>query len=809
MHEILTQDGLLANLLDTKPYSAAYKHLGEMVSSLTHRYPDIVVLEIGKSGIPSNVLVILKPLTKFRYIGAGTGTATHHVLRNLASVYKSYTFTDINPDIIKEAKDGFSKTSRMIFRTLDIRSSPELQGFEPHTYDLIVAANVFHATTELSESLANARRLMKPGGYLLMVDITNTKQSRLDFIFGALPGWWDSITKEREPSPILSRSSWDFLLRDCGFSGIENHPPLTDSDLQTYDLILSRYMNDTMNVLDQPLSPAFRELGPWLSDTPIRIIGGATPTSSQILEDIKHSLPKRSIVSYQTIREIPKESKVSYVILSELDSSLFASLDERTFNNLKVLFASARTILWLTTSAYTENPYQAMVVGFTRSLRQEYPEVCLQILDFQDTSDISGVELATSLLRLETTPDLMPTDFLWTTEPEVRVQGGNKYIPRVKADIPRNLRYNSRRRLILQQTSLDSNVVNIIPGHESGQYYFQISGDIPVPSDSSMQSSWVFLRVQQSFLQAICVGDSGFLYLVLGKVLGTQKSVIALCESNSSLVKVPIQWTFPCSPERPSEYLAAVAANLLATLLLATVPPRKYVLVNEPFKFIIGPLIKQAAERKVGLRLTTTDKTRLNEQEIDNWVLLHRRPTQRAIQRTLNADIHSFWDLSTEQGPDSLGNKLSASVPGGCFRRTYADLLHSLSAYTGEEVTLKRFLKTAASNISATDIVPFQSISVSKIMETSTQLDRCILLDWTTVTSLPTLIQPIDSSDIFADQKTYVLFGLTGDLGRGLCRWMVRHGARYIVLASRNPKIDQAWIDMIKDEGATVQTHAV
>lgn len=49
MHGILTEDELLRSLLDSKSYTASYKHLGEMVSSLTHRYPDIEVLEIGGS----------------------------------------------------------------------------------------------------------------------------------------------------------------------------------------------------------------------------------------------------------------------------------------------------------------------------------------------------------------------------------------------------------------------------------------------------------------------------------------------------------------------------------------------------------------------------------------------------------------------------------------------------------------------------------------------------------------------------------------------------------------------------------------
>jgi hybrid polyketide synthase/nonribosomal peptide synthetase ACE1 len=697
----------------------------------------------------------------------------------------------------------------MTFRPLDINSSPESQGFKPHTYDLVVAANVFHATKKLSETLTNVRSLLKPGGYLLIVDITDTKQSRLDFIFAALPGWSDAINEERGLSPIVSWSSWESLLRDHGFSGIEYHSPLADSDLRASNLIVSRYMDDMINMLDEPLSPAFQDLDPWSSDTPITVIGGATPASTQVLEDIRHSLPKRSILSYQTTKSIPRKNKGSYIVLSELDSPLFASLDEESLSSLKVLFTSARTILWVTFGAYTENPYQAMVVGFTRTLRQEYPEVCLQILDFQDISDVSGVEVATSLLRLETTPDMRPTDLLWTTEPEIRLQGGSKYLPRVKADIPRNLRYNSRNRRILQQTPLDSNIVSIIPGPESSQYHFQASKGIPSRSNRFIESGWVQLEVQHSLLRAVSVGSSGFLYLVHGKVFGTQTNVVALSESHSSIVKVPVRWTLPCSPEMPVQYLSALAAVSLASLILANVPSRRTIVVNEPFDFLIGPLVKQAAERNVNVRLTTTDKTRLIDKSIANWVLLHPRPTQNMISRTLDTNIHSFWDLSTDQGLDSLGNKLAASLPVDCFKRTRGDLLRPLSTYNGDETAFQALLETAANSISTTDIVPCQSISVSSITETPEQLDDCTWLDWTTVTSLPTLVQPIDSTDLFADQKTYVLFGLTGDLGRGLCRWMVQHGARYVVLASRNPKIDPAWLDMMKDEGATVKTQSM
>lgn len=697
----------------------------------------------------------------------------------------------------------------MAFRTLDISSSPEIQGFKPHTYDVVIVANVFHATENIPGALTNVRSLLKPGGYLLIVDITNTKQSRLDFIFGALPSWWNSTSKERGPSPIVPWSTWDSLLREHDFSGIEYDSPLADSGLRASDLIVTRYMNDKMNILDQPMSPAFRELSPWLSDTPITVIGGASHASTQVLAGIRRSLPYRSIQSYQTIKDIPGENKGSYIILSELDRPLFSSFDEEILSGLKILFMSSRNILWITRGAYTDDPYQAMVVGFTRTLRQENPEICLQILDFHHTSEVCGVEVAASLLRIETTPDLRPTDLLWTTEPEIRLIGGSKYLPRVKADISRNLRYNSRNRRILEQTPLESKIVSLILGLASDQYYFQTSCSTPNSSNNSIPSNWVLLEVQHSLLHAVCVGPSGFLYVVHGKILGTQTNIVALSESHSSIVKVPIGWTLQCSSERPVEYVSALAANILASLILADVPSKRTIVVNEPFDSLIRPLIKEAADRNVNLRLTTTDKTRLVENSYANWTLLHPRPTQSIINRTLETSIHSFWNLSTEQGPDSLGNKLAASLPVDCFKRTRADLLRPLSSFNGDDTGCVGCLNTAAGGISSEDIGSYQPISVSSITNAPNQLDDWTLLDWTTVTSLHTLVQPIDSTDLFADQKTYVLFGLTGDLGRGLCRWMVRHGARYIVLASRNPKIDQAWLDMMKDEGAIIQTRSM
>ncbi|KAI8177599.1 beta-ketoacyl synthase domain-containing protein [Colletotrichum sp. SAR 10_75] len=52
-------------------------------------------------------------------------------------------------------------------------------------------------------------------------------------------------------------------------------------------------------------------------------------------------------------------------------------------------------------------------------------------------------------------------------------------------------------------------------------------------------------------------------------------------------------------------------------------------------------------------------------------------------------------------------------------------------------------------------------------------------IDWKAEKPLLAKIRPIDSGNLFVNDKTYLLVGLAGDLGRSLARWMVLHGARY------------------------------
>ncbi|NEP63807.1 MAG: SDR family NAD(P)-dependent oxidoreductase, partial [Symploca sp. SIO2G7] len=108
----------------------------------------------------------------------------------------------------------------MDYQTLDIEVDPTTQGFESHQYDVIIAANVLHATTNMKQTLSHVRQLLAPGGMLVLYEAT-TRTRYTDLIFGLLEGWWKFSDYELRPDyPLLSRSQWQKVLSETGFTQI-------------------------------------------------------------------------------------------------------------------------------------------------------------------------------------------------------------------------------------------------------------------------------------------------------------------------------------------------------------------------------------------------------------------------------------------------------------------------------------------------------------------------------------------------------------------------------------------------------------
>ena len=154
-------------------------------------------------------------------VGAGTGSATAAVLPELPDGRFDYTYTDISAGFFAEAEERFGGREASIdYQVLDVEMDPAAQGFDYHSYDLVIASNVLHATRYLSETLEHCRKLLAPSGCLVALENLRG-QGWLDLTFGQLDGWWRFADSYRPHHALASPAVWRQALTDAGFEGVE------------------------------------------------------------------------------------------------------------------------------------------------------------------------------------------------------------------------------------------------------------------------------------------------------------------------------------------------------------------------------------------------------------------------------------------------------------------------------------------------------------------------------------------------------------------------------------------------------------
>ena len=152
-------------------------------------------------------------------VGAGTGGTTGAVVEALPAGRFEYVYTDVSAGFFAGAVERFGAGEGMEYRVLDVERDPVEQGFRAHGYDVVVAANVLHATRDVGESLGHCRRLLAPGGLLVGLEGTGV-QGWLDLTFGMLEGWWRfgaGADGYRSEYPLMGGGEWRRALGDAGY----------------------------------------------------------------------------------------------------------------------------------------------------------------------------------------------------------------------------------------------------------------------------------------------------------------------------------------------------------------------------------------------------------------------------------------------------------------------------------------------------------------------------------------------------------------------------------------------------------------
>ncbi|KAL7916739.1 putative PKS-NRPS protein [Trichoderma velutinum] len=233
-------------------FQRANGFMGRIAKQVAHRYPRMKILEIG----------------------AGTGGATKGILESLGTTFESYTFTDISTGFFEAAAEAFAPwVDKMIFKPLNAENDVIEQGYQEKTYDFIIASNVLHATKTLSETMRNVRLLLKPGGQLLLLEVTS-EIVRVKLMMAGLSGWWLGGDDGRRYGPTITRDQWDSLLKDTGFSGVDHViNDFVDESKYMTSVMISQAVDSDVALLRQPLLTSSEH--PVWTCPPITIVGGA------------------------------------------------------------------------------------------------------------------------------------------------------------------------------------------------------------------------------------------------------------------------------------------------------------------------------------------------------------------------------------------------------------------------------------------------------------------------------------------------------------------------------------------------------
>ncbi|MBN6544819.1 SDR family NAD(P)-dependent oxidoreductase, partial [Streptomyces bryophytorum] len=168
-------------------------------------------------------------------VGAGTGGTSAMVFRRLRpyrDAVAEYRYTDLSPAFLQHAEDTYGPDNPYLaYGLLDIERPPADQDVDLGAYDLVIAANVVHATSRIHRTLGHIKSLLRPNGILLLNELTRN-QLWVHLVFGLLDGWW--LTEDKAlriaGSPVLTVPAWRGALSGTGFDAVA-FPLGADRDL--------------------------------------------------------------------------------------------------------------------------------------------------------------------------------------------------------------------------------------------------------------------------------------------------------------------------------------------------------------------------------------------------------------------------------------------------------------------------------------------------------------------------------------------------------------------------------------------------
>ncbi|KAF4634027.1 hypothetical protein G7Y89_g4083 [Cudoniella acicularis] len=781
--EILQQNSMLDRLYQEGfGFGEANGHVSKTVAQISHQYPHLRILEIG----------------------AGTGGTTLSVLKGLNNKFGSYHFTDISAAFLERARSKFAALGeRIIYMKLDIENDTTNQGFENQSFDLIIASNVLHATRILKTTMINVRRLLRPGGFLLLMEVTG-KHLMNTLIMSGLPGWWLGKDDGRIYAPTIPSVQWNRILEQTGFSGTDRI-----QENATLSVILTQAIDATVEAFRKPLM--FKEMIPVPKK--LVLVGGKTLRSAKVLGEIQKLLKGwfDKIENPSRVEDIDFTTKsfatMATLCVTDFDEPFFQVLSARRLKALQILLEKSRHLLWATSNCRSGNPLSNMMIGLARSIQSEMSHFSFQTLDFEDLGEEvpasrTALHLVNHMLRMFLSSSAKLThNLMWTTEPELLIRGDILMIPRIIANTELNNRLNSSRRPITEVCALSTSAIEVRLKEDNETWFFRkVSIMLGIPVVKPLLT----IRVKYSLLYSIRVFGNTYLFPCYGKIISTGENVLCLSRSNASIVALSDSWLIKCqcSDKDTLQRFSAFTSNLIARNILESGSDTGTTAIHEAGYDLKQTLLYNNKATGGQRKLLFVEREKCPNGDRDS-INIHPNASMRELREAFPQNFRTFFECSSSQEVVDL---VAIAFPKVC--------VHTPSwIFAAEPKICPKYDSTVLQTLLPADRFFYDSglhresrlTSTSILTASMDKQHHKTILSWQTDEKVSITINPLDPRALFSAFKTYFLVGLTGDLGRSLAGWMILHGARYIVLASRNPQIPDRWLTEMERGGATIK----
>lgn len=336
-----------------------------------------------------------KRTIKIVEIGAGTGSTSAHVLPQLSDKNVDYLFTDISPAFSVKARTKFASFPFIRYDVLDIEKGVGDGASIRQAADIVIAANVLHATADLGQTIKNVKEILRVGGILVLLE--GTKPQRFgDLTVGMTDGWWrftDALF--RKSYPLVEQRSWIELLEDAGFecAALANGG-IADPITRQQTIVVARR---------KAVAPEEQDIAVWIYEAENDRLANLFSSA-----DIgTHSF--EACLSVETLRKTVGSSAFPAHIVYEL-ANVNDDVPGTAASNAAVVLRLLQEVVaanvqpagvWLVSRGSDETSDIACKVadGLARTIRLEYPEISIHRVGLPLSPARQDVKLLARLMR--------------------------------------------------------------------------------------------------------------------------------------------------------------------------------------------------------------------------------------------------------------------------------------------------------------------------------------------------------------------------------------------------------------------------